>query len=56
MQGKTVQLNGEDLHLTADDQLPVVTGQPVKAGNISLPALSISFITFEDAGKVNSYK
>jgi len=56
LQGKTVQLNGEDLQLTADDQLPAVTGQPVKAGNISLPALNISFITFEDGGKVNSYK
>ena len=54
--GKSVQLNGEDLHLTADDQLPAINGQTVKSGNMSLPALSISFITFANAGNENISK
>ncbi len=56
LEGKTVQLNGEDLQLTADDQLPAINGQSVKAGNITLPALSISFITFANAGNENISK
>lgn len=53
LQGNTVQLNGIDLQLTANDELPVISGQAVKAGDIILPAHSISFITFAD---VNSLK
>lgn len=50
LQGTTVQLNGKDMNLTESDELPVISGQPVKAGDLKLPALSISFVTFENTG------
>jgi hypothetical protein len=49
LQGKTVQLNGVDLELNANDELPDITGKPIKAGTIVLPPLSITFITFANA-------
>lgn len=49
-QGTTVQLNGTELALTATDELPAIAGEQVRAGNITLPATSISFITFAQAG------
>ena len=55
-EGKTVQLNGEDLHLMTNDQLPAINGLPVRAGNITLPPVSISFITFANAENKNSSK
>lgn len=51
LQGTTVLLNGKGLKLTDSDELPAINGQAVKAGDVKLPALSISFITFEDEGK-----
>lgn len=51
LQGTTVQLNGKDLKLTDSDELPSINGQPVTAGDLKLPALSISYLVFEDAGK-----
>ena len=51
LQGNNVQLNGQNLKLNANDMLPAITGKKVKAGNIELPATSITFITFENAGK-----
>lgn len=42
-----IQLNGADLKLKADGNLPVVKGKTAKAGAIVLPATSISFITFK---------
>lgn len=49
--GETVQLNGKELHLLADDNLPAIKGQAVKAGTLSLPASSISFIALVGSGK-----
>lgn len=54
LQGTMVLLNGRELKLTADDQLPLVNGQDVKAGNVALPALSISFFTFQSGGNTNA--
>lgn len=48
LQAKTVLLNGKELLLTANDELPVIFGLPIKAGDLTLPALSISFISFVD--------
>ncbi|HYK75832.1 MAG TPA: hypothetical protein VEV16_02555 [Daejeonella sp.] len=48
LQAKTVQLNGEELKLTADEQLPPINGQAVKAGDITLAPFSISFFTFKN--------
>ena len=50
LQGKTVQLNGQELKLGSDDELPALKGNSVKSGNITLPAWSISFFTIADAG------
>jgi heparanase len=46
LQGKTVQLNGSELQLGSNDELPQVTGKPVKKGLLVLPPVSITFITF----------
>jgi len=51
LQGTAVQLNRKELKLTDSDELPAINGQAVKAGDIKLPALSISFISFDDAEK-----
>jgi len=45
---KKVKLNGEELILTADDNVPVVNGVKVKPGNLKLPAQSIVFLTFNN--------
>lgn len=47
LQGKTVKLNGTDLHLGPRDEMPAINPKEIKAGNVELPALSISFITFD---------
>lgn len=46
----TVQLNGQELTLSSDDELPEINGKKMKAGNILLPPVSITFITFPNAG------
>ncbi|MDQ2862179.1 MAG: hypothetical protein M3R50_00765 [Bacteroidota bacterium] len=51
LQGKTVQLNGADLQLDASDNLPAINGKDIKSGDVALPPLSISFITFADIAK-----
>lgn len=51
LQGETVQLNGKDLQLLADDNLPAIKGIMVKAGTLSLPARSISFVTLASSSK-----
>jgi hypothetical protein len=49
LQGTTVQLNGVDLQLDANDELPAIIGKTIKAGNVALPPQSITFITFTNA-------
>ena len=51
LEGTDVQLNGADLKLTANDELPEIKGKAVKSGDVTLPELSFSFITFANAGK-----
>lgn len=50
LEGTTVLLNGQTLALTADDQLPAITGVPVAKGTATLPARSVCFITFRSKG------
>lgn len=50
LQGKSVKLNGRDLHLGTHDEIPAITGKNIKAGNVDLPAFSITFITFDKTG------
>jgi hypothetical protein len=54
LQGKTVQLNGQELKLDANDELPALKGNSIKSGNVSLPATSITFFTIADAGVKSS--
>ena len=51
LQSDAIQLNGQDLKLSDDDMLPFIKGKKINAGNIELPSASITFITFENAGK-----
>ncbi|MGI8637828.1 MAG: hypothetical protein ACR2KZ_20700 [Segetibacter sp.] len=51
LQTKKVQLNGEDLALTANDELPVIKGKILKAGVIQIPPYSITFLTFNSIKK-----
>jgi heparanase 1 len=46
LQTQEVQLNGEDLKLTANDELPDIQGKAVKTGIVDLPPHSITFFTF----------
>ena len=51
LQTKKVQLNGQDLALTANDQLPVIKGKAIGAGVIQIPPHSITFLTFSQIKK-----
>jgi heparanase 1 len=51
LQSGDVQLNGQDLKLSGDDMLSSIKGKKINAGNVELPSASITFITFESAGK-----
>jgi len=46
---KTVSLNGVELKASADGSLPKLYGQSIKAGNISLAPLTITFIVLPAA-------
>lgn len=54
LQGETVQLNGQELKLGPNDELPAIEGEAIKAGKVTLPPTSISFFTVLDAGIQNS--
>jgi heparanase len=54
LEGEQVKLNGGLLKLTANDELPEIKGKSVKPANVLLPATSISFFTFADAGNTGA--
>jgi heparanase 1 len=43
---KKMQLNGNELKMTANDELPKIVGKKLNKGTIELPAHSIIFLTF----------
>jgi hypothetical protein len=43
---KKVSLNGKELKLTPNDELPHIQGKNVKKGRVELPSQSIMFLTF----------
>jgi heparanase 1 len=45
-----VQLNGHELTLAANDELPVIEGERIPAGQIGLAPASITFLAVADAG------
>jgi len=48
-----VQLNGQDLRLSTDDELPDLRGKRVGAGPIDLKPSSITFLVVSDAGNIS---
>ncbi len=46
---RSVQLNGHELALTSDGDLPQLRGVPVNAGVVSLPSTSVTFFTVPQA-------
>ena len=49
LDSRSVELNGHELRATGDGTLPRITGIQVRAGRISLPPASITFIAFPRA-------
>ena len=47
--GNMVLLNGSGLKVTADGEVPMIKGEPVKRGVLRFAPLTISFITFSGA-------
>ncbi len=47
LQTKRIRLNGEELKLTANGELPEIKGEKIKAGELQLPPHSILFLTFK---------
>jgi hypothetical protein len=45
-----VELNGSALGLGKDDAMPPLRGVPTRPGTVALPAASITFLAFADAG------
>jgi len=50
LQSKTVQLNGAELNLGSGDELPVLAGIPIQAGNVEFAPATITFIAIPQAG------
>lgn len=50
LQGKTVQLNGIPLALTANDRLPKLGSIRLAKGKVTLPAASVTFLSVPNAG------
>src|SRR5690242_15456086 len=50
LQDRTVRLNGTDLDLTANGDLPTLTGAPIAAGTLTLAPATITFLALPDAG------
>ncbi|MBL4559358.1 MAG: hypothetical protein JKX79_00085 [Labilibaculum sp.] len=48
LQTKKIKLNGEELKLTKDGELPAIKGQKIKAGELCLPPHSITFLSFSE--------
>jgi heparanase len=49
----TVQLNGQELRLGSNDELPQLRGRPVPSGALELAPASITFLAVAGAGNGN---
>lgn len=54
LQSTRVRLNGRDLKLGANDDLPDLTGVPVGAGDVRFEPATITFLAFPEASNRNS--
>jgi heparanase len=50
LMGRTVQLNGKDLMVSAEGDVPVLEGVKTGKGDVVFPAASITFLTVGEAG------
>lgn len=53
LESATIQLNGQDLKLGSDDELPGLSGKCVPSGPVDLAPASITFLAIADAGNGN---
>jgi len=53
LEARSVELNGKPLSVGKDDALPALEGVPTAAGPVALPAASITFLAFADAGSAS---
>ena len=44
---KQIKLNGIELNMKPNDELPTIKGKIIKKGTVELPAHSIMFLTFD---------
>jgi hypothetical protein len=50
LQSKIVQLNGKELALAANDELPSLAGVSTASGNVVFAPSSITFLALPEAG------
>jgi heparanase len=53
LMGTSVELNGSELKLGAEDALPPITGKPTKAGQVTFAPASITFLAFPNAANAS---
>jgi hypothetical protein len=53
LEATSVQLNGRELRLGGNDELPELRGQPIPAGPVELAPASIMFLAIPSAGNAN---
>jgi hypothetical protein len=53
LEHRHIQLNGQELKLGANDEIPLLRGQPTPAGRIELPRGSITFLAILEARNGN---
>ena len=54
LQGKEVQLNGRELQLQANDELPKLEGTHIPSGRVEFAPTTITFLAVPDAGNPSS--
>jgi len=54
LQGKEVQLNGRELQLQANDELPKLEGTRIPSGRVEFAPTTITFLAVPDAGNPSS--
>jgi hypothetical protein len=53
LESTSIDLNGHTLHLDSNDNLPPMTGEPVRAGGVTFAQASITFLAVKDANNPN---
>jgi hypothetical protein len=53
LESTSIDLNGHTLHLDSNNNLPSMTGEPVRAGRVTFAPATITFLALKDAGNAN---